>query len=172
MLRFYFIVSLCLAFVFNSEAQKIASDSLRHSPKKAGIYSAIIPGLGQYYNKKNWKIPIIYAGLGTCSYFIITNAKNYSTFNKAYNASLTNNTTVSIDGIDLNTADLFQYREYYRRNLDVSIIACLGVYAINIIDAVVDAHLFEFNVNDNLKAVWIPDPLNKGISMQWQWNKN
>ncbi len=135
-----------------------------HSPKAAGLASAIIPGLGQAYNKKYWKIPIIYAGLATAGYFIYYNYTIYSNFQEAYrlrgdgdtatNLSsfdvwyITGTETIYLDGYE--SSQLSELSNIYRRNGDLSVIISAGIYALNIIDAVVDAHLFEFDVSDDL----------------------
>lgn len=135
-----------------------------HSPKAAGLASAIIPGLGQAYNKKYWKIPIIYAGLATAGYFIYYNYTIYSNFQEAYqlrgdgdtatNLSsfdvwyITSTETIYTDGYESN--QLSELSNIYRRNGDLSVIIAAGIYGLNIIDAVVDAHLFQFDVSDDL----------------------
>ncbi len=135
-----------------------------HSPKVAGIASAIIPGLGQAYNKKYWKIPIVYAGFATTGYFIYYNYTIYSNFKKAYESRvdldtntilesfnvwyITNTQPVYLAGFE--TSGLQTVQNTYRGYLDLSVIVAAGVYALNIIDAVVDAHLFYFDVGDDL----------------------
>lgn len=139
-----------------------------HSPKKATIYSAILPGLGQAYNKKYWKIPLIYAGFGTIGYFISWNNKNYNVMKTAY-IDLTQGTGDSYlefkpDWIDLdNATDLANFstniskqQDYYRRNRDLLIISFVGFYGLNIIDASVDAHLFDFDMSNDLTFNWQP----------------
>lgn len=135
-----------------------------HSPKAAGIASAIIPGLGQAYNKKYWKIPIIYAGLATAGYFIYYNYTIYTNFQKAYEYRgdgdtstnlnsftvwyITSTQTIYTDGYE--STQLSELSNIYRRSTDLSILISAGIYALNIIDAVVDAHLFHFDVSDDL----------------------
>ncbi len=124
-----------------------------HSPHKASLYSAILPGLGQAYNHKYWKIPIIYAGLGTMYYFISSNNKEYQMFKDAYGHKLIYGDTAqavndyeakySLDGLK-------NGKNYFRRNRDLSIILTSVVYLLNIVDAAVDAHLYYWEVNDNL----------------------
>jgi hypothetical protein len=134
-------------------------------PRKATIMSAVIPGLGQVYNKKYWKPPIIY-GLGALIVsFILDNQGYYQAFSKAYNDTLllikngklapqvhVNNTSYKqVKNFGVYSPDqLIRRRDYYRRNRDLNIIFLTGVYVINIVDACVDAHLKNFNVNDNL----------------------
>src|SRR6187551_3251968 len=80
------------AFLILFQSSRAQTDSTEvHSPKKATIYSAVLPGLGQAYNKKYWKIPIIYAGLGTSAYFFSFNHKEYSKTRKALAARLDEN---------------------------------------------------------------------------------
>ncbi len=142
-----------------------------HSPKRATIYSAILPGLGQAYNKKYWKIPIIYAGFGTIGYFIGWNNKYYNTYKLAY-SDLTDDdpTTDSYndleatqyydldDPTDFNNfkSGLSKQQDYYRRNRDLLIISIVGFYGLNLIDASVDAHLFDFDISEDLSLNWQP----------------
>jgi len=124
----------------------------QHSPSKAAIMSACLPGLGQIYNKKYWKLPIVYAGFGVLTYFIVTNAQEYSKYKNAYNASINNDTTGQYQDLitKYSDEDLLNAREYYRRNLEVSCIFTGVFYILNIVDAAVDAHLFTYNINENL----------------------
>jgi len=142
-----------------------------HSPKKAAIYSAVLPGLGQGYNKKYWKIPVIYAGFGTIGYFIGWNNRYYGTYKKAY-SDLTDsdpntNSYEDISGSEYYNLDdptdfnnfktgLSKQSDYYRRNRDLLVICIVGFYGLNIIDANVDAHLFDFKINDDLSMNWQP----------------
>lgn len=142
-----------------------------HSPKRATIYSAILPGLGQAYNKKYWKIPIIYAGFGTIGYFIGWNNKYYNTYKLAY-SDLTDDDETTDSYLDLeatqyydleNSTDynnfksgLSKQQDYYRRNRDLLIISIVGFYGLNLIDASVDAHLFDFDISEDLSLNWQP----------------
>ena len=141
-----------------------------HSPKRATIYSAILPGLGQAYNKKYWKIPIIYAGFGTIGYFIGWNNGFYNTYKLAYSDFTDNDDSTNsyLDvlppGYDLeNTTDYNNFKsglskqsDYYRRNRDLLIISMVGFYGLNLIDASVDAHLFDFDISEDLTMNWQP----------------
>jgi hypothetical protein len=136
-----------------------------HSPKKAAMYSAILPGLGQAYNKKYWKIPIVYGGFATLGYFIRWNNKEYSTARQAYK-DLTDKDPDTKSYMDLkqivyynlnNPADvanlksgLVSSQDYYRRNRDLLIIITVAFYGLNIIDASVDGHFFNFDISDDL----------------------
>lgn len=122
-----------------------------HSPAKATILSTLIPGLGQIYNHKYWKIPLIYGGLAASSYSIEFNNRQYSRFRKAYNY-LTDNNSATIDEFSgaRSAAELKNYRDAYRRNRDLSVIMFAATYALNIIDANVDAYFFNFDISDKL----------------------
>lgn len=142
-----------------------------HSPKKATLYSAILPGLGQAYNKKYWKIPIIYAGFGTIGYFIGWNNGFYKTYKQAY-SDLTDGNSETNSHLDLDAAQYYDLdnstdynnfktglsnqSEYLRRNRDLLIISMIGFYGLNIIDASVDAHLFDFDISEDLTMNWQP----------------
>jgi len=137
-------------------------DSVRekeHSPTKATIMSALLPGLGQAYNKKYWKIPVVYAGFGVMGYFISFNGGEYSRFKHAYIESANGNKTGKYsDLVNRYTADELQSaREYYRRNLEISCLLTAVWYALNILDATVDAHLYTFNISDRLTMKVEPD---------------
>jgi len=156
---FFFLTLLFSLFSSNIQAQKeiikndtIAIDSSKlHSPKLATIMSACIPGLGQVYNKKYWKVPLVYAGFGVIGYSIKTNGDKYNKFHTAYVERMDNDTT-TIDKIYLgySNADIKIRNDYYRRNRDLSYIFGVIWYVLNILDATVDAHLFFFNIDDNL----------------------
>ena len=124
----------------------------RHSPTKASIMSALLPGLGQIYNKKYWKVPIIYAGFGLMTYFIITNTDEYMNFKCAYIEKTNGTSNGNYKYLtDRYTAEELQSgREYYRRNLEISILITSVWYILNIIDATVDAHLFTYNISKDL----------------------
>ncbi len=133
-----------------------------HRPLKAFLFSAVLPGLGQAYNKKYWKIPIIYAGLGVASYFLYQQNKLYQGFRKAYIMKVDGDPYT--DGVYVlnktkytSEASLQEAKNYYRRNIDL-ISALMAVwYGLNLVDAVVDAHLFHFDVSDNLSLEIRPD---------------
>jgi hypothetical protein len=174
---FYFIsITFCL---FNLDS--FAQDSLKvdtakektHSPKLAGFASAILPGAGQVYNKKYWKVPIVYAGLATAGYFIYYNANVYYTVKNNLDSRVAGDSIPAPQYLELNnifsksTIDLnsFQYNdlilieEEYRKYFTLSIIAGSIVYLLNILDAVVDAHLYSFDVGDNLSMKVAPQIL-------------
>ena len=120
-------------------------DPLR--PSKAAFYSAIVPGLGQAYNKKYWKIPLVYGAIGTSLYFYIDNNKKYHNYRDAYKQRL-----LGIpDKYDyLDNSRLIAAQRFYQRNRDLSLLVTVGFYILNIVDANVDAHLMQFNVSDKL----------------------
>jgi len=121
----------------------------RHSPRTATIYSTVLPGLGQAYNKKYWKIPVIYVGFGACAYFWIFNTNEYRFYKNAYNNKLNNIPTQGVPEY-ATAAQLQAGRDYYRRNLEVTAFAALGVYVLNILDATVDAYFFEYDISEDL----------------------
>ena len=129
------------------------------SPAKAAFYSAVLPGLGQAYNKRYWKIPIVYGGLATGIYFYSNNNKEYNRYRDAYKSRLAGLTTdefyFDAEGNQLTsprvtTDGLQRGQKFYRKNKEISLLVTLGIYALNIIDANVDAHLMQYNVDENL----------------------
>ena len=130
----------------------------RHSPKKAALLSAILPGVGQAYNKKYWKIPIVYAGLGGIGTWVGFNVVNLRGFTNAYKLELDDDplTLGSYKGF-AGSMQLKVKRDDAKRNLDLSIILLSVFYTLNIVDAAVDAHLFEYSITDDLYVKLQPD---------------
>jgi hypothetical protein len=122
----------------------------KHNRKLAGWMSAALPGLGQVYNKKYWKVPIIYAGAAAFGYFII----RYNGFYQQYHESYLYRMGVDSSGTDYfpqySTDYIAQNTEFYRSNLELTCILAGVWYLLNIVDAVVDGYLFDFNVSDDL----------------------
>lgn len=118
------------------------------TPAKAAFYSAILPGLGQAYNKKYWKIPLVYGAIGTSMYFYIDNNRKYHDVRDAYKRRLKGYTDDNFEYLD--DSRLISAQKFYQRNRDFSALFVVGFYVLNIIDANVDAALIQFNVNDRL----------------------
>ena len=124
------------------------------SPARAAFYSAVLPGLGQAYNGKYWKIPIVYTALGVGVYFYLENDRQYDRYRNAYKSRLagyTNDEFYNESGQPrVSTSGLIEAQRFYQRNKEISVMVTLGLYALNIIDANVDAHLQQFNVSEDL----------------------
>ncbi len=118
------------------------------APSKAAFYSAILPGLGQAYNKKYWKIPIVYAAIGTSIYFYLDNNKKYHQYRDAYKRRLAGFSDDEFQYLDNNR--LIAAQRLFQRNRDLSLLVTAAFYVLNIVDANVDAHLIQFNVSDKL----------------------
>lgn len=121
--------------------------SLPKNPKKATILSAVLPGAGQVYNNKAWKVPILYAGFMTDIYFIGYNNKRYQTFRTALFAFDDGDTS---QFPSLNREALVRNVDYWRQNRDLTILLLAAIYALNLIDANVDAHLSGFDISDDI----------------------
>lgn len=119
------------------------------APSRAAFYSAILPGLGQAYNGKYWKIPIVYAALGTGVYFYITNNTEYNRVRDAFKRRLAGFNDDEFQD-RLNDEALRNAQTNLRRNKELSLLVTIGLYALNIIDANVDAHLLQYNINEDL----------------------
>jgi hypothetical protein len=191
------IVALCYSSL---EAQEVTvpKDSLNISisnqkkvlsPKKASIYAALFPGLGQVYNGKYWKLPIVYGGYTGLIYLLGWNNNNYNDYFDAYktiskyqNVNQMSdedkdylNDMFKIPYWDMNTypshfdsfkSQLKSGKDYYRRNRDMSIIGIAALHVLSIIDASVDANLADFDINDNLSMRVDPMPVNFGKGAQ------
>lgn len=164
---------------FTADTIQVESKERIHSPHKATMYSVMFPGLGQIYNKKYWKVPILYAGIGVTIYAIKWNTDNFKkykagfqdfsqfykwkyqsseqipqieeptskSYEDLYNADF-NNTTPNFD--NWFKTQLQNKKDSFKHDRDLSYIILAGVYVLNIIDAAVDAHFTDFNVNDDL----------------------
>ncbi len=121
------------------------------APSRAAFYSAIAPGLGQIFNKKYWKLPIVYGAIGTPLYFYFDNHSKYKDYRNEYKKRLKGivNTDDPIFG-KLDNDRVIQGQRFYQRNRDLSLVITAGFYILNIVDANIDAHLMQFNINDKL----------------------
>jgi len=118
------------------------------APSKAAFYSAILPGLGQAYNKKYWKIPLAVGGIATGIYFYQRNDKQYNRYRDAYKRRLAG---FDDDEFPRITNDgLRRAQKTLKQNKELSLLITVGIYALNIIDANVDAHLLQYNMDENL----------------------
>ncbi len=118
--------------------------------RRASIMSAVVPGLGQAYNHKYWKLPIIYAGLGGFGYMFVSNNKQYNLYHKNLAAWYDNDSSTVNTLTQYNGQQLKDQKLYYRKYRDFAIIGLAIVYLINVVDANVDAHLRTFDVSDDL----------------------
>lgn len=129
-----------------------------YSPRVAAIRSAILPGLGQAYNRKYWKMPIVYGALGATAYIFNFNLKEYKRVGFAYRVLVNNDTTnyKNVDDdlkpfVDANASNsLRNYRNQKRRDIDYSVLVFILLWGLNVVDATVDAHLKGFDVSDDL----------------------
>jgi hypothetical protein len=137
-----------------TDAILVAKDTVKSNdidpltPAKAAFYSAILPGLGQAYNKKYWKIPIVYGAIGVSMYYYIDSNQKYHLYRDAYKRRLEGFTDDEFYFLD--NSRLIAAQKFYQRNRDLSALFVVGFYVLNIIDANVDAALIQFNVNENL----------------------
>ncbi len=138
---------------YRQNKKKTVTDTTRkekeHSPKKA-TYFAIIPGGGQIYNRKYWKLPIVYAGFAVTGYFGISNRNEYKKYGEAYTCKVTNPDCSNELAQKYSEQDLISIRDYYRRNMELSFIIMGGWYILQMLDAMVDANLYYWEVDDEL----------------------
>ncbi|QTY28056.1 DUF5683 domain-containing protein [Flavobacterium sp. CS20] len=120
-----------------------------NAPAKAAFYSAVLPGLGQAYNKSYWKIPLVYLAIGTPMYFYFDNNSKYNRYRDAYKSRLAGFENDEYIGI-LSDDDLVEAQKLFRENRDLSLLLTIATYILNIIDANVEAHLNQFNISDDL----------------------
>jgi hypothetical protein len=122
-------------------------------PSTASFYSAIVPGMGQAYNKDYWKIPIVYGAMGTSIYYFVINNRSYKRYRTAFKqreAGFQDEFTED-DGTELiSRAGLISAQKTLKNNRETSLLTCALFYVLQVVDASVSAHLLQFNVNDKL----------------------
>lgn len=143
-----------------SQIKKVDKDSLNniHSPRKAAIRSALIPGWGQAYNKKYWKLPIVYGALGTTAGVFVYNIQTYKDLRVAYrgkyNARVLKDSTdyfkMKTKYVPISEESLRFNRNEFRRNIDYTVLVFIALWGLNVVDATVDAHLKSFDVSPDL----------------------
>ena len=138
-------------------------EEFKPNPTKALIYSAIFPGLGQIYNRKYWKLPIVYGGFLGFSYAITWNGRYYKDYSNGYKDIMDDDEATDSwknflpYGVDPESVDkawltdvMKRRKDFYRRYRDLSIIGTVAMYALSMLDAYVDAQLFDFNISSDL----------------------
>jgi len=157
---FVFVFTIVFISIWSTESiyaqeKNTNSDSTAvkiHSPKKA-TYLALVPGLGQIYNRKYWKLPIVYAGFAVTGYLGVTNRNEFLIYNEAYTCSVNEGEDCENELTDKYTSDeLKSIKDYYQRNMELSFIIMGVWYILQILDASVDAHLYSWEVDDNLNV--------------------
>jgi len=147
-----------------------AKSEFKPDPIKVVWMGAIIPGYGQILNRKYWKLPIVYGGFLGCAYAISLNSSRYQTYKTAYRDIIDTDPTTSsfydilpegytvenIGGIDTYTSILKTGQNSYKRYRDLSIIVTIGYYAMTLVDAFVDAQLYDFDISPDLSMRFQP----------------
>ncbi len=151
------MVSCANAQIDTLSREQVKAKEKVHSPKTATLL-ALVPGAGQAYNRKYWKMPIVYASMGTCIYFAISNQKEFKRFKNAY-MQRDNGEHDEFYGI-LSQEAILNNMDRNRTIRDYMLAGTILLYALQIVDATVDAHLFYFDVGDNLSARFYPQTFN------------
>jgi hypothetical protein len=165
--KLYICLIITALTVFNSYAQKAGEVKIKDtiapssdefnmlSPAKAAFYSAVLPGLGQAYNKKYWKIPIVYGALGSGIYFYQSNNTNFNRARTAFKLRI-NEKPDEFDGLNgnifLSKDALISAQKSYKKDRDLSLLVTIGLYVLQIVEASVNAHLLQHNVDSNLSV--------------------
>jgi TM2 domain-containing membrane protein YozV len=142
--------------IYKGGKDVIVSTVNKKNPKRAALFSAIIPGAGQVYNGKYWKVPIVYSAIGAAAFFFDYNNKQYHTYLTGYQQRLDSVENQIFDS-NIATDVILEYKNKTRRNRDLSVVILLAVYGLNIIDATVDAELSDFDVSDDLSRKISPE---------------
>jgi hypothetical protein len=145
-------------FINKSATSKEIIEKEINGPKQAAIRSLILPGLGQIYNKKYWKVPIVWGSLITCGFVYKYNINNYKDLKQAYaakyNARVYKDSTeyhnIDPNLLPLSEESLRYNRDQYRRNVDYTVLVFVILWGLNVMDAAVDAHLKSFDVSEDL----------------------
>jgi hypothetical protein len=144
-----------------------------HRPRTALVRAAMVPGWGQYYNRQYRKMPVIYAGLGALGYLVVRLNRDYRFYDRAflyqafeerdpannpYEAFKPDYDRIVAEFGNVSSSPLRQQRDNFRRNRDLSVLGIGLVYGLSILDAYVNAHLFDFDVGEDLTAQVEPHP--------------
>jgi hypothetical protein len=163
--------------IVKKEKTKIFSidTSKPYNPRVAILRSAIIPGWGQFTNKKYWKMPIVYGALGTTAYIFVRNIKQFREANSSYKNAIDGDTSNDklipepYYSVRTNPDRIKNFRNEVRQNVDYSVLFFIAFWGLNVVDAAVDAHLKTFDVSDNLslqiKPGYSPMANTNGISL-------
>lgn len=148
-------------------------EAFQPNPKKAGMYSAICPGLGQLYNRQYWKVPVVLVGIGVASYFISTNLNNYQTYRNAYISALSAAGGVRTDQFRniYSTEQLQQLESQYEQYLDLTVLFTAVGYGLQVLDAITYAHLKNFDISRDLSMRMAPVafPRGGGVGLVFDW---
>lgn len=168
MFRYGFFIFLIVSSIFLTTAQEedlqikadsispITADYIAQKPIKAGFYSAILPGLGQAYNKRYWKVPIVYLALGGSVYLYQYHQDKYQYYRSLYQLEITDE-----DATEYSSATLETIQKFHKKKRDGNLILLAGVYILQIVEASVDAHLQYHDVSKTLSLspdVFQPNP--------------
>jgi len=167
-------------FLSKVKENKTKSDARKHPPRnpKKAMLLALVPGLGQIYNHKYWKLPIVYSGFAVIGYFAVTNRNYYETFKNVYDCKVSNPKCDNVLAKKYDKATLKMIRDYYRRNMQLSFIIGGAWYLLQMVDANVDAHLSHWNISNNLSLDVTPvfqpfdlpyAPAYKGVSLRFKF---
>lgn len=150
--RFFtsFIITLISISAISQEKEIVFDELDPSAPSKAAFYSAVLPGLGQGYNKKYWKIPIVYAAIGTSIYSYDFNQKKYWDYRNAYKSRKAGYKNDSYQDLIIDDNRLLDGADFHKKNRDLSMVFIVGFYILNILDANIDSHLKQYNVNETL----------------------
>ena len=144
------------AFISTQQNNPVKNVSEGHNPKKSLILSAVLPGAGQVYNRQAWKVPIIYAGIGGMAYVCYQNYQQMKTFKDEYLYRVQNGTTNLEEYASYPDQNIYNMYESYNKNFQLFVIISVGLYAVNLLDAYVFGHLYDFQINDDLSLNILP----------------
>jgi hypothetical protein len=171
------LVFLILTFSFNLFSQKDSTKVKTKeklfvqqgiykplAPSRAAFYSAIFPGMGQIYNRKYWKAPIVWGALAAPTYFYLLNNTDYNRFRTAYKLRKTgfqDEFTDDLGNVSVSLETLERAQEQLSENRDLSLMWGVILYVLQIVEASVNAHLLQFNTDDNLslRPTFVQDPI-------------
>lgn len=180
--KIFFFLSVLISFSISAQKDSTQIDDLKIkgkininsnyfnplSPSKAAFYSAIFPGGGQIYNKKYWKAPIVWGAMGTSIYLYLDNNNEYNRYRTAFKireAGLQDEFTNNDGSLTISRNGLISAQKTLKSNRDLALLTTIVFYVLQIVEASVNAHLLQFNTNDNLtfSPVMISNPISYDI---------
>lgn len=152
------LISFLILLIFFFGGGISAQEKQKHSPNVALLKSAIIPGWGQVYNKQAWKVGVIYGGATVVTYLAMDNYNNSRKFKNEYiNRNSGNNVDLLLEYANYPDQNIYNLYQAYEKNFQLSIIAGVALYALNLIDAYCFGHLFDYEMSDDLSLLFTPN---------------
>ena len=147
---------LCVSIILNSQFSILNTVKAQEHSAMTAMAWSIVPGGGQIYNHQAWKVPIVYGAFAATGYFIYYNYQKMAMFRDEYLYRVNNGSASLVDYASYPNSSIYSLYNSYNRDFQLSIIIAVGIYALNMVDAYVFGHLFDFRIDDELSMSVLP----------------